>query len=106
MKYTRRCVLRKEFNMKPNLLKKAAAFVLSGVMLLTSAHIELPSVLTTGAAANKARVSVHDPSVVKDDGANICQWEFWGGDGQKFILEPAAGMIRLPFGIEWGNIWE
>ena len=25
-----------------------------------------------------------------DDGANICQWEFWGGDGQKFILEPAA----------------
>ncbi|MGB4091893.1 MAG: RICIN domain-containing protein, partial [Ruminococcus flavefaciens] len=25
-----------------------------------------------------------------DDGANICQWEYWGGDGQKFILEPAA----------------
>ncbi len=23
------------------------------------------------------------------DGANICQWEYWGGDGQKFILEPA-----------------
>lgn len=23
-----------------------------------------------------------------EDGANICQWEFWGGDGQKFILEP------------------
>lgn len=52
--------------MKPNLLKKAAAFVLSGAMLLTSAHIGLSSVLTTDAAANKARVSVHDPSVVKD----------------------------------------
>ncbi len=22
-------------------------------------------------------------------GANICQWNYWGGDGQKFILEPA-----------------
>ncbi|MBR6386159.1 MAG: family 43 glycosylhydrolase [Ruminococcus sp.] len=22
-----------------------------------------------------------------EDGANICQWEFWGGNGQKFILE-------------------
>ncbi len=21
-------------------------------------------------------------------GANICQWNYWGGDGQKFILEP------------------
>lgn len=59
-------MLRKEFNMKPNLLKKAAAVVLSGAMLLTSAHIGLSSVLTTDAAANKARVSVHDPSVVKD----------------------------------------
>lgn len=23
-------------------------------------------------------------------GANICQWNYWGGVGQKFILEPAA----------------
>lgn len=23
-----------------------------------------------------------------DDGANICQWEYWNGVGQKFILEP------------------
>lgn len=23
-------------------------------------------------------------------GANICQWNFWGGNGQKFILEPAV----------------
>ena len=27
-------------------------------------------------------------NISKEDGANICQWEFWGGDGQKFILEP------------------
>lgn len=25
-----------------------------------------------------------------DDGANINQWEYWGGDGQKFIIEPSA----------------
>ncbi len=25
-----------------------------------------------------------------DDGANICQWEFWGGVGQKFTIEPFA----------------
>ena len=25
-----------------------------------------------------------------DTGANICQWNYWGGNGQKFILEPAA----------------
>ncbi len=24
-----------------------------------------------------------------EDGANICQWNYWGGDGQKFIIEPA-----------------
>lgn len=24
-----------------------------------------------------------------DAGANICQWNYWGGNGQKFILEPA-----------------
>lgn len=27
-------------------------------------------------------------NISMEDGANICQWEFWGGDGQKFILEP------------------
>ena len=26
--------------------------------------------------------------ISKDDGANICQWEYWCGDGQKFILTP------------------
>lgn len=26
--------------------------------------------------------------ISKDDGANICQWEYWTGEGQKFILNP------------------
>ncbi len=30
-----------------------------------------------------------------EEGANICQWEYWGGDGQKFILE-AAEEIKTP----------
>ncbi|MBO5105086.1 MAG: RICIN domain-containing protein, partial [Ruminococcus sp.] len=25
-----------------------------------------------------------------ENGANICQWNYWGGDGQKFIIEPAS----------------
>lgn len=25
-----------------------------------------------------------------DNGANICQWEYWGGSGQKFILESTS----------------
>ena len=29
-------------------------------------------------------------NISKEDKANICQWEFWGGEGQKFVLEPAA----------------
>ena len=24
----------------------------------------------------------------KDNGGNLNQWEFWGGDGQKFVIEP------------------
>ncbi|MBO5164670.1 MAG: RICIN domain-containing protein [Ruminococcus sp.] len=27
--------------------------------------------------------------ISSEDGANICQWNFWGGDGQKFVIEPA-----------------
>ncbi len=31
-----------------------------------------------------------------NDGANICQWNYWGGDGQKFILEPVKPEIIIP----------
>lgn len=33
-----------------------------------------------------------------DKGANICQWEYWGGDGQKFILEPAKAEEKKVIG--------
>ena len=51
--------------MKINILKKTAALALSGAMLFASSHF-MPSVMISDAAANKARVSVHDPSVIKD----------------------------------------
>ena len=42
--------------------------------------------LLTAASDNKSCLDVYNIS--KEDGANICQWEYWGGNGQKFILEP------------------
>ena len=44
----------------------------------------LLSVVSEGVAC----VDVFEISI--EDGANLCQWEFWGGDGQKFILEPTV----------------
>ena len=41
--------------------------------------------LLTAASDNKSCLDVYNIS--KEDGANICQWEYWGGNGQKFILE-------------------
>lgn len=37
---------------------------------------------------SKSCADVYGISLEK--GANICQWNYWGGDGQKFIFEPAA----------------
>lgn len=46
------------------------------------------------ASSDKARCAdVFEIST--SDGANICQWEYWGGDGQKFILE-AAEKVKAP----------
>ena len=42
--------------------------------------------LLTAASNNKSCLDVYNIS--KEDGANICQWEYWGGNGQNFILEP------------------
>ena len=42
--------------------------------------------LLTAASNNKSCLDVYNIS--KEDGANICQWEYWGGNGRKFILEP------------------
>ena len=49
-----------------DLMKKAAAFVLSGTMLMSAVHFTSLSEIDTTAAANKSRVSVHDPSIIKD----------------------------------------
>ncbi|MDE5738150.1 MAG: RICIN domain-containing protein [Oscillospiraceae bacterium] len=35
-----------------------------------------------------ACIDVYEMSL--ENNANICQWNFWGGDGQKFIIEPVA----------------
>ncbi len=51
--------------MKIDILKKTAALALSGAMLIASSHF-MPSIMRSDAAAKKARVSVHDPSVIKD----------------------------------------
>ncbi len=42
--------------------------------------------LLSVASDSKSCVDVYEISL--ESGANICQWNYWGGDGQKFILEP------------------
>ena len=51
--------------MNRKLLKKAAALVLSGIMILGSAKFMPQQPMSSEAAGAKSRVSVHDPSVVK-----------------------------------------
>lgn len=41
--------------------------------------------LLTAVSGGGSAVDVYNIS--KDDGANICQWDYWGGDGQHFVLE-------------------
>ena len=43
--------------------------------------------LLTAVSGGKGCADVYNIST--EPGANICQWEYWGGDGQKFRLEPA-----------------
>ena len=45
------------------------------------------------ASDSKSCVDVYEISL--ENGANICQWNYWGGDGQKFILEPAVSETIL-----------
>lgn len=44
--------------------------------------------LLTAASGGKSCADVFEIST--EDGADINQWEYWGGEGQKFILEPSA----------------
>lgn len=43
--------------------------------------------LLTEVSGRTSCVDVYEISL--ESGANLCQWEYWGGIGQKFILEPA-----------------
>ncbi len=45
-------------------------------------------VLLTECSYGKSCADVYEISL--EPNANICQWNYWGGDGQKFILEPVA----------------
>ncbi|MCM1228161.1 MAG: RICIN domain-containing protein [Clostridium sp.] len=44
--------------------------------------------LLSAVSDNKSCADVYGISL--EDGANICQWNYWGGVGQKFILEPTV----------------
>lgn len=51
--------------LKPS-LKKAAAAALAGVFMFSASGVLCDSLIPSDAAANKSRVSVHDPSIIKD----------------------------------------
>ena len=52
--------------MKAKFSKKTVSLILSGALMLTSFPTLTAANLTSDAAANKARVSVHDPSIIKN----------------------------------------
>lgn len=49
--------------------------------------------ILTECSYGKSCVDVYEISMQPN--ANICQWNYWGGDGQKFILEPAAAAAKV-----------
>ena len=46
----------------------------------------------TAKCSGNAAMDVYDISY--DDGANIDQWDYWGGEGQKFYIRPADNKYR------------
>ncbi len=46
--------------------------------------------ILTAASDNASCVDIYNIST--ESGANVCQWDYWGGDGQKFVIEPAAAL--------------
>ena len=52
--------------------------------------------ITTCCSDGKACVDVYNVSA--ENGANICQWSYWGGTGQKFRITPVDGRYELPLG--------
>ncbi|MBQ8122622.1 MAG: family 43 glycosylhydrolase [Ruminococcus sp.] len=47
----------------------------------------------TAECSGKTALDVYDISY--DNGANIDQWDYWGGEGQKFYIRPADGQYRF-----------
>ncbi|EWM53557.1 family 43 glycosylhydrolase [Ruminococcus flavefaciens] len=47
----------------------------------------------TGECSGNAALDVYDISY--DNGANIDQWDYWAGEGQKFYIRPVGGEFRL-----------
>ena len=46
-----------------------------------------------GKCSGNAALDVYDISY--DNGANIDQWDYWAGEGQKFYIQPASGSLRF-----------
>jgi len=47
----------------------------------------------TAECSGRTALDVYDISY--DNGANIDQWDYWGGEGQKFYIKPADGDYKL-----------
>ena len=47
----------------------------------------------TGECSGNAALDVYDISY--DNGANIDQWDYWAGEGQKFYIRPVSGEFRF-----------
>lgn len=47
----------------------------------------------TGECSGNAALDVYDISY--DNGANIDQWDYWAGEGQKFYIRPVGGEFRF-----------
>ena len=52
--------------MKIGIFRKAVSAAVSGALLLSAVFAAAPALITTDAASNKSRVSVHDPSIIKN----------------------------------------
>lgn len=60
--------------MKKCIFRKTAALILSGTMMFLSNHVCIPTSIMSEAASNKARVSVHDPSIIKAEDGTYYVW--------------------------------
>lgn len=59
-------------------------------------HADGSYALLSAASGGQSCADVFEISLA--DGANICQWNYWGGDGQKFVIEPAAAENKSVIG--------